>query len=101
VGGPPHPPPRRHGAGGGGKDHGPAHAAPPPRGGHREVDLAMLKLFGGPGPRAFAAYQEAHPLADGHEQRVALYQLFPLLIHAVLFGGGYAGQVERAARSLA
>jgi fructosamine-3-kinase len=57
----------------------------------------MLKLFGGPGPRAFSAYDEAFPLADGHEERVALYQLFPLLIHAVLFGGGYAGQAERAA----
>ena len=38
------------------------------------------------------------PLADGHEERVELYQLFPLLVHAVLFGGGYGGSVERAAR---
>ena len=37
------------------------------------------------------------PLARGHEERVALYQLFPLLVHAVLFGGGYGSSVERAA----
>jgi fructosamine-3-kinase len=67
-------------------------------GGHREVDLAMLRLFGGPGPRFLAAYAEAWPLGAGAEERVGLWQLFPLLVHAVLFGGGYAGSVERAAR---
>jgi fructosamine-3-kinase len=67
-------------------------------GGHREVDLAMLRLFGAPGPRLIAAYEEVAPLAPGHGERVALYQLFPLLVHAVLFGGGYGASVERAAR---
>jgi len=67
-------------------------------GGHREVDLAMLRLFGAPGPRLLAAYEEVSPLADGHEERVALYQLFPLLVHTVLFGGSYGSSVERAAR---
>jgi fructosamine-3-kinase len=67
-------------------------------GGHREIDLAMLRLFGSPGPRLLAAYEEVAPLAAGHEDRVALYQLFPLLVHAVLFGGGYGSSVERAAR---
>ena len=62
--------------------------------GHREVDLAMLRLFGAPSPRILGAYAEAHPLADGHEERVELWQLFPLLVHAVLFGGGYGSQVE-------
>jgi fructosamine-3-kinase len=66
-------------------------------GGHREVDLAMLRLFGSPGPRLRAAYEEVAPLAPGHEERVGLYQLFPLLVHAVLFGGGYGSSVERAA----
>ena len=66
-------------------------------GGHREVDLAMLRLFGAPAPRMLAAYQEAAPLAPGHEERVALWQLFPLLVHAALFGGSYAAAVERAA----
>jgi fructosamine-3-kinase len=67
-------------------------------GGHREVDLAMLRLFGAPGPRLLAAYEEVAPLAAGHEERVPLYQLFPLLVHAVLFGGGYGASVERAGR---
>ena len=67
-------------------------------GGHREVDLAMLRLFGGPSPRVLAAYDEAAPLADGHEERVELWQLFPLMVHAVLFGGGYGGSAEAAAR---
>ena len=56
-------------------------------GGHREVDLAMLRLFGAPSERVFAAYQELTPLAAGWQERVELYQLLPLLVHAVLFGG--------------
>jgi fructosamine-3-kinase len=67
-------------------------------GGHREVDLAMLRLFGSPHPRILDAYAEAAPLADGHEERVGLWQLFPLLVHAALFGGHYASQVEQTAR---
>jgi fructosamine-3-kinase len=70
-------------------------------GGHREVDLAMLRLFGAPSPRVLAAYEEGHPLAAGHEQRVELWQLLPLLVHAVLFGGGYGASVARAARRYA
>ena len=67
-------------------------------GGHREVDLAMLRLFGSPSSRVFDAYDEAAPLADGHEERVGLWQLFPLLVHTVLFGGGYGAQAESTAR---
>jgi len=59
---------------------------PAAHGGHREVDLAMLRLFGGPGPRLHAAYEEAFPLPDGHSERVALWQLLPLLIHADRLG---------------
>jgi fructosamine-3-kinase len=66
-------------------------------GGHREIDLAMLRLFGAPSQRIFDAYEEAAPLADGWRERVALYQLAPLLVHAVLFGGSYGAAVERAA----
>jgi hypothetical protein len=65
-------------------------------GGHREIDLAMMKLFGGFGPRVFAAYKEAWPLADGYRERVTLYQLYPLMVHVNLFGGGYVGSVEAA-----
>jgi fructosamine-3-kinase len=67
-------------------------------GGHREVDLAMLRLFGAPSPRILEAYEEAAPLAAGHEERVGLWQLFPLLVHAVLFGGHYGASVESTAR---
>jgi fructosamine-3-kinase len=70
-------------------------------GGHREVDLAMLRLFGGPSERCFAAYAEVAPLADGHADRIELWQLFPLLVHAVLFGGHYGGSVARIARRYA
>jgi fructosamine-3-kinase len=66
-------------------------------GGHREVDLAMLRLFGGPAERVFASYQEVAPLATGWEERVGLYQLLPLLVHALLFGGSYRGAAERMA----
>jgi fructosamine-3-kinase len=65
-------------------------------GGHREVDLAMMKLFGGFGARIFAAYDEAFPLAPGHEARVSLYQLYFLMVHVNLFGGSYVSQVEHA-----
>jgi fructosamine-3-kinase len=70
-------------------------------GGHREVDLAMLRLFGAPAPRVFAAYEEAAPLAQEWQERVQLWQLAPLLVHAVLFGGGYVGAAERVARGYA
>lgn len=65
-------------------------------GGHREIDMAMMRLFGGFGERTFAAYSEAAPLSEGHEDRVPLYQLYPLLAHAVMFGGMYGARVESA-----
>jgi fructosamine-3-kinase len=71
---------------------------PSAHGGHRETDLAMLQLFGGFGSRCIDAYDEVFPLADGWRDRVALHQLYPLLVHAVLFGGGYAAQALAAAR---
>jgi fructosamine-3-kinase len=106
LAGPPEPPARLHGDLWGGNvlagDDGRAVLIDPAaHGGHREVDLAMLRLFGSPGARVFDAYAEAAPLADGHEERVALWQLFPLLVHAVLFGGSYGASAERTARDLA
>ena len=65
--------------------------------GHREVDLAMCRLFGGFPARFYKAYEEAWPLAPGHEDRRSLYQLYPLLVHARLFGGGYVASALRAA----
>jgi len=66
-------------------------------GGHREVDLAMLRLFGAPSQRIFGAYEDAAPLAEGWHERIELYQLAPLLVHAVLFGGAYGAAAQRAA----
>ncbi len=69
--------------------------------GHRETDLAMLALFGLPQlQRVLDAYQESTPLAEGWEERVPLHQMFPLLAHACLFGGGYGARAAAAARSL-
>jgi len=65
-------------------------------GGHREIDLAMLALFGGLPDALIAAYDEVYPLADGWRERIDLYQLYPLAAHACLFGGGYGSQVSRS-----
>jgi fructosamine-3-kinase len=105
LAGPPEPPARLHGDLWGGNVLAGADGSgwlidPVAYGGHREVDLAMLRLFGAPHPRVLDAYQEAAPLADGHEERVALWQLFPLLVHAALFGGHYGAQVKSAAESV-
>lgn len=64
--------------------------------GHREVDLAMLQLFGGFSERTFAAYDECFPTLPGRRERVPLYQLYPLLVHVNLFGGSYGASVEGA-----
>lgn len=67
-------------------------------GGHREVDLAMLTMFGLPHlPRVLETYDEAWPLADGWQDRQALHQLFPLLVHACIFGGGYGARAAEVA----
>jgi fructosamine-3-kinase len=62
-------------------------------GGHREIDLAMLALFGGLPDALIHAYDEVYPLAAGWRDRVALNQLYPLAAHACLFGGSYGAQV--------
>jgi len=98
--GPPEPPARLHGDLWGGNLHRsadgtPALIDPAVAGGHREVDLAMMQLFGGFGPRVFAAYDEAYPRLPGHEERVPLYQLYFLLAHVNLFGRGYLSGVSR------
>lgn len=73
---------------------------PAAHGGHRETDLAMLHLFGCPHlDRVLVGYQEAAPLAAGWSERIGLHQLFPLLVHTVLFGRGYAGQAMTAAEA--
>lgn len=61
---------------------------------HREVDLAMSRLFGGFEAAFYKAYEEAWPLEAGFEKRVKVYQLYYLLVHVNLFGGGYVEQVQ-------
>lgn len=74
---------------------------PAAHGGHRETDLAMLALFGAPHlQRILDAYQEAAPLQDGWADRIALHQLHPLLVHAMMFGGAYGPRAAAAAQSL-
>ncbi len=103
LSGPPEPPARLHGdlwSGNvmSGRQGEPWLIDPSAYGGHREIDLAMLQLFGSPGAAFFAAYEEVAPLAGGWRDRVGLHQLLPLLVHAVLFGGGYGAAAVRAAR---
>jgi fructosamine-3-kinase len=69
---------------------------PAAHGGHREFDLAMMRLFGGFGPGCFDAYDEVAPLAPGWEERVPLHQIAPLVVHAIKFGGGYVSAAADA-----
>jgi fructosamine-3-kinase len=63
-------------------------------GGHREIDLAMMRLFGGFSEAVYAAYSDAFALSPGHTDRVPLYQLYPLLAHVNLFGSAYLAQLS-------
>lgn len=68
--------------------------------GHRESDLAMLALFGCPHyDDVIAGYQRVRPLRPGWRNRIGLHQLFPLLAHVVLFGGGHAQRTHACARA--
>jgi protein-ribulosamine 3-kinase len=68
--------------------------------GFREAELAFTRLFGGFDERFYAAYDEAFPLEDGFNERIAIYNLYPLLVHLNLFGTGYLSGIERTLRSL-
>jgi len=105
IGGPVEPPARLHGDLWAGNRLVDANGAswlidPAAHGGHREFDLAMMRLFGGFGEACFAAYAEATPLADGWEARLPLHQLAPLAVHAIKFGGGYVGATQQALHAL-
>ena len=63
--------------------------------GDHEADLAMMELFGHPGARFFSSYAEHFPIDAGYPERRELYNLYHVLNHANLFGGGYAAQAER------
>jgi protein-ribulosamine 3-kinase len=61
--------------------------------GHREIEVAFTKLFGGFPMEFYKAYDSCYPLEEKFETRIDLYNLYPLLVHANLFGGGYVSQV--------
>lgn len=67
---------------------------PAPYYGHREMDLAMSTLFGGFEPGFYNGYQQAYPLQPGFAEREKIHQLYPLLVHLLLFGGHYRNDVE-------
>lgn len=62
--------------------------------GHREMDLAMTKLFGGFSGEMYQSYNNQYPLQQGWESRITICNLYPLLVHVNLFGGGYLLQVK-------
>ena len=68
--------------------------------GDREADLAMTELFGGFPREFYDAYRKEWPVDDGYEKRKPLYNLYHLLNHLNLFGGGYLGQVKETLRLL-
>ena len=78
---------------------GQVHAVHPASyGGHREMDVAMLHLFGFTHlPRVVAGYEAVHPLTSGWQERLGLHQLFPLLVHACTFGGRYGARAGAVA----
>ncbi|NSL91036.1 fructosamine kinase family protein [Chitinophaga solisilvae] len=67
--------------------------------GNREMDLAMTRLFGGFDTKFYYAYQAAWPLLPGWQQRIGVCQLYPLLVHLVLFGGNYYNNVKEILQS--
>jgi fructosamine-3-kinase len=69
---------------------------PAAHGGHREFDLATMRVFGGFSARCFDAYAEVFPLAPGWEDRVELHQISTLVVHAIKFGGGYVAAASSA-----
>jgi fructosamine-3-kinase len=69
--------------------------------GNREMDLAMMHLFGGFHVDTYKAYQEVYPLEAGWKQRVDLCNLYPLLVHVNLFGGNYVKQVKQVVNQFA
>lgn len=67
--------------------------------GHREMDLAMTRLFGGFSSDFYSRYNEQFPLEPGFEERVTLCNLYPILVHANLFGGSYCRQAENIVKN--
>lgn len=63
--------------------------------GHREMDISMTRLFGGFSETFYKGYEDEYPLEKGYEDRIKLCNLYPILVHANLFGGSYCRQAEQ------
>jgi fructosamine-3-kinase len=66
--------------------------------GHREMEIAFTRLFGGFEPAFYSAYQEASPMEPGYLERFDIYNIYPLLVHVNLFGSSYLSGVEKVLR---
>lgn len=84
-----------------GSDGSPALIDPATYYGNREIEIAFTYLFGGFDPRFYESYHSAFPLDKGFESRIDLYNLYPLLVHVNMFGGGYKNQVSATLNKLA
>lgn len=69
--------------------------------GHREAELAFTRMFGGFDPLFYSSYNDAYPLQSGHEERIGLFNLYPLLVHVNLFGASYLSGIEQTLRRFA
>ncbi len=103
--GPPEPPARVHGDLWAGNrmvnsEGIPVLIDPDAYGGHREMDLAMMRLFGGFPERVFDAYAEEFPLAPDWAERVQVNQLVPVLVHCAMYGGKWIGDADQILRSV-
>jgi fructosamine-3-kinase len=68
--------------------------------GHREMDLAFSRLFGGFESLFYESYETVFPLEPGFEERVPVYNLYPLLVHLLLFGKSYLSGIEKTVNRL-
>lgn len=69
--------------------------------GHREMDIAMTKMFGGFDKTFLDFYNDVYPLEKGWEQRLAIHNLYPNLVHLILFGRSYLGGIESVIKNFA
>jgi fructosamine-3-kinase len=69
--------------------------------GHREVDIAMTRMFGGFNEIFLSSYDEIRPLESGWQERLGIHNLYPTLVHLVLFGSSYLSGIERTLKRFA
>jgi fructosamine-3-kinase len=103
--GPPEPPARVHGDLWAGNrmvdaDGVPVLIDPDAYGGHREMDLAMMRVFGGFPDRVFDAYAEEFPPEPGWQERMQFNQLVPVLVHCAMYGGKWIADADQILRSV-